>query len=136
MSADLAFTPITDPFLSATLPSLKTQWTTNIFLNGEIHPLYCFYNYEAGSYIINYLPSNIQELSAVRGYWFETQNASATLEELICQLFVGEYQIIVQQYPNTRNQLPLLFGRHLLTVSEIKLDMDFDIFLNVVPKSC
>ena len=140
MSADLAFTPITDPFLSNTLPALKTQWTTNIFLNGEIHPLYCFHNYEAGSYIINYLPAEIKDMAAVRGYWFETQNPSATLEELICQLFAAtastEYRITVQQYPNTRNQLPLLFARHLLTVAEIKLDMDFDIFLQPVPKSC
>lgn len=136
MSADLAFAPITDPFLSNTLPTLRTQWTTNLFLNAEIHALYCFHNYEADSYIINYLPSNIQELSAVRGYWFETQNPSATLEELICQLFADEYQITIQQYPNTCSQLPLLFARHLLTVSEIKFDMGFDIFLQAVPKSC
>lgn len=135
MSADLVFTPITDPFLSNALPALCTQWTTNLFLNAEIHTLYCFHNYEAGSYIINYLPAQIKDMTAVRGYWFETTNPDATLEDLISQLFNEEYQIIIQQHPNTRVQLPLLFARHLLTVAEIKLNMDFDIFLQLVPKS-
>ena len=136
MEKDLLFTPITDPFLSCTLPSLKTQWITNIFVNGEINSIYCFHNYEEGSYIIDYLPSNILDISAVRGYWFETHNPGATLEDLISQLFTHDYQIIIQQYPNTYAQLPLLFARHLLTVSEIQLDMGFDIFLQAIPKSC
>ena len=46
------------------------------------------------------------------------------------QLLNQDCDIVIQQRPETAKQLPLLFARHLLTVSEIKLDMDFVIYIN------
>ncbi len=87
--------------------------------------LCCYYNTSSESYVINYTPS-----ATISGYWFETHNADATLADLIHQLLNHDCDIVIQQQPETAKQLPLLFARHLLTVSEIKLDMDFVIYIN------
>ncbi len=116
--------PITNPFLSATLPPLQTLWKTTLIENQKQHMLCCYYNTNTESYVINYTPS-----ATISGYWFETAQADATLADLIQQLLNQDCDIVVQQHPDTTKQLPLLFARHLLTISEIKLDMNFVVYI-------